>query len=120
MQLIKQVISNNELNRVEKERNVVRGSSTFTENIRTSKNRQMLSGVVDHHAEASCLEALPRKKVEKYLLFSIETRSRTISIIDEQLVLSLKTLVRSEKSKLSSGLQCLKFKWLKISCIIMT
>jgi hypothetical protein len=64
----------------------------------------MVSAAVDNLVDTSWLEALARTKVEQYLLFSIEAQSLTISIIDEQLILSLETPLRSENSKLSSGL----------------
>jgi hypothetical protein len=47
------VNSNNELNRVEKESDIIRGSRAFTKNIQRSQNRQMLLAAVDHLLDAS-------------------------------------------------------------------
>jgi hypothetical protein len=59
----------------------------------------MSFAAMTHPAEGLCLSALLTLKVENPLIFLVGTRITTVSVMEWQLILPLKTLIRNEASR---------------------
>jgi hypothetical protein len=64
--------------------------------LKASRDLQKLFAAAAHIAEGLRLETLPILKVEKSLICLLGTRRPTVSIIKQQLILFLKTLIRNK------------------------
>jgi hypothetical protein len=70
--------------------------------LKTSKDLQMLFAAVTHLVEELSLETLLALKLEKSLICLVGTRRPTASIIEQQSILFLKTLIRSKALRFCS------------------
>jgi hypothetical protein len=64
-----------------------------------SKNQQISFAAMTHLAEGLCLNALLTLKVENYIICLVGTRIPTVSMMEWQLILPLKTLLRNKASR---------------------
>jgi hypothetical protein len=64
-----------------------------------SKNLQISFVAMTHLAEGLCLKALLTLKVENFLICLVGTRIPTVSMMEWQLILPLKTSIRNKASR---------------------
>lgn len=67
--------------------------------LKTFKDMQMLFKAVPHLVQALSVETLLTSKVEKSLICSVGTRRPIASIMEQQSILFLETLIGNEASK---------------------
>jgi hypothetical protein len=73
------------------------------------KNLQISFVAMTHLAEGLFLNALLTPEVENSLVCLVGTRIPTVSMMEWQLILPLKTLIRNKASEMSSsGIKCSK------------
>jgi hypothetical protein len=86
---------------------ILKGHVTFTVNAQRSVQ---LFAAVTHLVERPSLETLLKLKLEKSLICLVGTRRPRVSIIEQQSILFLKTLIRNKVSRFwrleSSALKC--------------
>jgi hypothetical protein len=66
--------------------------------LKISKNLRMSFAAMTHLAEGLCLSALLTLKVENFLICLVGTRISTVSMMEGQFILRLKTQIKDKAS----------------------